>query len=340
MDKYASDHLRTDRMKALIYNFREFDEGEYFRRYACDMGIELGYTELSLSPESCDLAKGYDAVSITPSPLTAPMLDRLKEIGVRMVCTRCIGYDHIDIAHAKKIGMIVSHITYDPDGVAEYTVMGMLMVVRRVKEIIAQTMANDFRYRGLLSRELKDLSVGVIGAGRIGTAVLRDLSGFGCRLYYYDRERKDDAERFAERLELNDLLSRCDVISIHLELNDFTRHIIDEDAFGMMKKGTVFVNTARGPLADTEALISALRSGHLGGAMIDVVEDEFGYYYEDCRDKDMSGHFIGILREMPNVVLTHHMAFYYESAVRDRVLNCLLSIKAFFDGEDIPLRLV
>lgn len=327
-------------MRAFIYNFRDFDEGEYFRKYAREMGIELGCTELSISPDNCDLAKGYDAISITPAPLTAPMLDRLKEIGVRMVCTRCIGYDHIDIAHAKEIGMVVSHITYDPDGVAEYTVMGMLMVVRRVKEVMAQTMANDFRYRDLLSRELKEMCVGIIGAGRIGTAVLRDLSGFGCRLYYCDRQRKDDAERFAERLELDDLLSRCDIISVHLELNDSTHHIIDEDAFRMMKKGAIFVNTARGPLADTKALISDLRSGHLGGAMVDVVEDEFGYYYEDCRGMDLSDHYIGILREMPNVVLTHHMAFYYENAVRDRVLNCLLSIKAFADGDDIPLRLV
>jgi len=150
----------------------------------------------------------------------------------------------------------------------------------------------DFRYSGLISRELRDMSVGVIGAGRIGTAVLKDLSGFGCKSYYYDRHRKEEADKYAEYLEFEELIRRCDIVSIHMALNEETYHIIDAEVFSKMKKGSIFVNTARGALADSDALIDALNSGHLSGAMLDVVEDEVKYYNTDCRGVDFSNHFI------------------------------------------------
>ena len=327
-------------MKVFVYDYRMFDEAQYFVKYTNELGIELAYTEEHLRPDNCDLAKGADFISITTTPVTAAMIDRFKELGVKMICTRCIGYDHIDIEHAKEAGMIVTHITYDPDGVAEYTVMMMLMAIRRIKEMIPRTMANDFTLKGLLADELKDMSVGIIGAGRIGISVLRDLSGFGCRLYYCNRSRNEEAERYAERLDKDELLSKCDIVSMHLELNKDTFHTIDRDSISRMKDGAILVNTARGPLVDTEALLDALRSGKLSGAALDVVEDEFSYYYYDCTDKDLEDHYIGILRDMPNVVFTHHMAFYYRNAVRDMVYNCLLGMKAYIDGKDIPLRLV
>ena len=326
-------------MKVFVYDYGQSDEAEYFTRYTKEMGIELGYTEEDLRPDNCDLASGSDFITITPNKVTPDMIDRLKELGVKMICTRSIGYDHIDVEYAKKVGMIVTHITYNIEGVAEYTVMMMLMVVRRIKEMLQRTMANDFTMNGLLAKELKDMSVGIIGAGRVGTSVLRDLSGFGCKLCYFNRTRNEEAERYAERLELNDLLSRCDIISLHLELNKDTFHFIDEEAFSKIKDGAILVNTARGPLVDTDALLESLRSNKISGAALDVVEGEFNYYYHDCRDKDLEDHYIGILRRMPNVVFTHHMAFYYEGSIRDRVHNCLIGMKAYVDGKEIPYRL-
>lgn len=327
-------------MKVFVYNYRKFDEEEFFLQYTRELGLELSYTEDSPTIDNCDLAEGCDFISIITTPITAPMLDRFKELGVRMISTRTIGYDHIDLAHAKEIGMVISHITYDPEGVAEYTVMTMLMAVRKIKVLMEHTMSNDFTLNGLLAGSLREMKVGIIGTGMIGRSVLRDLSGFGCKLYYYNRSRNETAEKYAEYLPLNDLLAQCDVISLHLELNKDTKHIIDAAALSKMKEGSILVNTARGSLVDTEALIDALRSGHLSSAAIDVVEDEFGLYYFDCRDKDLEDHYIGILRKMPNVIFTHHMAFYYRSAVRDMVYNCLYGMKMLEEGKEVPLRLV
>ena len=326
-------------MKVFVYNYREYDEKEFFLRYTEEFGMELGYTLDNLTPDNVDLAKGYEFVSIITTPVTAPMLDRFKEIGVRMICTRCIGYDHIDIKHAKEIGMVITNITYEPEGVAEYTVMDILMAVRRVKELNVRTNCNNFSLEGMLVGELKDMSVGIIGAGQIGLSVLRDLSGFGCKLYYHNRSRKEEAEKYAEYLDLDTLLRTCDIISLHLELNDSTYHMIDAEALAKMKDGVIFVNTARGPLVDTEALISALNSGHVSTAALDVVENEFGLYYNDCTGMDLEDHFIGRLRKMPNVIFSHHMAFYYRNAVRDMVYNCLYGMKMYSEGKDIPNRL-
>ena len=327
-------------MKVFVYNYRRFDEEEFFVRFTEELGMELAWTESAPTLENCDLAAGCDFVSVITTPITAPMLDRFRELGVRMVSTRTIGYDHIDLAHAKEIGMAVTHITYDPEGVAEYTVMGILMAVRKMVSVMRNTMANDFTLEGMIAGELKDMRVGIVGAGRIGRSVLRDLSGFGCALCYYDRRGNAEADRYARRMGLEDLLRECDVISLHLELNDDTRHIIDGKALSLMKEGSILVNTARGPLVDTEALIEALRNGHLGHAFLDVVENEFGLYYNDCRGRDLEDHYIGILRRMGNVTLTHHMAFYYTTAVRDMVYNCLYGMKRFSEGEEVPLRLV
>ena len=326
-------------MKVYVYDMREYDELEFFTEYTKELGFEMEYTFETLTPDIVDYAKGCELVCVLTTPVTAPMLDRFKELGVRMIGTRCIGYDHIDIQHAKEIGIVVTHITYEIEGVAEFTVMGMLMAVKRIGEIHQRTLAGDFRLEGMLSRQLKDLKVGIVGSGKIGLSVLRDLSGFGCELYYYNRSRNPNAEKFATYLDFEHLLVECDIVSIHLEYNDDTHHMFNASVISKMKQGSILVNTSRGGLVDTDALIAALESGHLSSAVLDVVEGEFGHYYYDCSHEDLSNHYIGKLRAMPNVIFTHHMGFYYRKAVSDMVYYCLLSMRMFADGKDVPLRL-
>ena len=327
-------------MKVFVYNYRRFDEEKYFRKFAAEFGFELGYTEESPTLGNCGLADGSDFISVITTPITAEMMDRFKAGGVRMISTRTIGYDHIDLAHAKEIGMAVTHITYEPEGVAEYTVMMILMAIRRTEEILRRGKENDFTLEGLIGGELRDMSVGIVGAGKIGRSVLRDLSGFGCRLYYCNRSGNDEADRYAERVEkLEDLLGMCDIVSLHLELNKDTYHIIGRGAVSSMKEGALLVNTARGPLVDTDALIEGLDSGRIGMAALDVVEDEFGLYYYDCRNKKIENRALNTLRGRPNVLITHHMAFYYENAIRDMVYNSLYGMKMMADGKEIPYRL-
>ena len=327
-------------MKVFAYSCRRFDEEQYFKRFAEEFGFELGFTEEAPTASNCSLAAGSDFVSVLTTPVTAEVLDGLRDVGIRMVCTRTIGYNHIDLAHAKEIGMVVSHVSYSIDGVAEYTVMMILAAIRNLRMIQRNNAANDFRLEGLMGRQLKDLSVVIVGAGAAGKAVLRDLSGFGCELCYYNRSPSPEADRLATRMGLEELLERCDVVSLHLEHNEATHHIIDADALARMKEGAFLVNSARGPLVDTRALIGSLRSGHLAGAALDVIEDELRYYYNDCRDVDLSEHLMEELRSLPNVFLTHHMAFYYDRAISDMVYNSYVAMKAFGDGLDVPLRLV
>lgn len=290
--------------------------------------------------ENCGVAEGCGYISVFTQPVSAELLDRFKEMGIRMVSTRSMGFDHIDMKHAEEIGMAIGHITYDPSGVAEFTVMDILMAVRRVKELNARTMSGDFRLNGMLARQLRGLTVGIIGTGQIGMSVLRDLSGFGCKLCYYNRSENPEADRYATRVTLNELLSTCDVVSLHIQYNANTHHFIDADAIARMKDGAILVNTSRGGLVDTEALIAALESGHLASAALDVVENEFDLFYFDCRDKDLSKYYVGKLRGMPNVIYSHHMAYYYREAVWGMVYNSIASMKQFDEGMDVPLRLI
>lgn len=279
-------------------------------------------------------------MSFFTTQVTADILDRFKQLGVKMISTRSMGFDHIDMAHAKDIGMAVGHITYDASGVAEFTVMDILMAVRRVKELNIKTMQGDFRLNGMLARQLRGLTVGIVGTGQIGLSVLRDLSGFGCNLCYYNRSENPEADKYAKRVALSELLSTCDVVSLHLEYNRDTHHIIDADAISKMKDGAILVNTSRGGLVDTEAMIAALESGHLASVALDVVENEFDLYYYDCRDKDLSDYYVGRLRGMPNVIFSHHMAYYYREAIWGMVYYSIASMKQFDEGKDVPLRLV
>ncbi len=326
-------------MKVFVYNYRRFDEEEFFLEYSAKFGIELGWTEDPPTIDNCDLAAGSDFISIITTPITAEMIDRFKEIGVKMISTRTIGYDHIDLAHAKKAGMIVSHITYDPAGVAEYTVMGMLMSVRKIKSIMRSFSEQDFTLDGQMAGELGRMTVGIIGLGRIGRTVIRDLSGFGCKVLCWNHDPNRDPGYGAEMTDLDTLLKESDIISLHLELNPETRHFLNADSFSKMKGGVIIVNTARGPLIDMDALISALDSGKVGHAFLDVIEDEFGLYYNDCRGMDLSGRCISRLRDRSDVTVTHHMAFYYRTAVSDMVYNSLLGMKMFSEGKEVPMRI-
>ena len=326
-------------MKLFVYAFRESDEREIFDELAAKYGFTYGTCAAYPSVENAHLAQGYDAITFTPCTFAKEQIDAFHAVGVRYIAARSIGFNHIDIPYAHARGMGVSHVDYPPDTVADYTVMLMLMGCRKAAYILERARLQDYSLAGKLGCDIGDLTVGIIGAGRIGKSVLRDLSGFGCRLCYCNRSPSVEADRYAERVDLDELLARSDFVSLHLELNADTKHIIGDDAFSKMKKGTILVNTARGPLVDTAALIRALDSGRIGYAVLDVFEDEFGLCYNDCKNMDLEKRWFGILKKRPDVLLTHHMAFYYTNAVRDMVYNCLYGMKMFGEGKEVPLRL-
>ena len=326
-------------MRLLVYSCRPYDEEPLYRKYAEEFGFDLTTTVDPPTMDNVGLAEGCDFISVLTTRVTAEMFDAYGKMGVRLLCTRTIGYDHIDLAGARKAGVAVTHITYDTAGVAEYTVMMMLMACRKYRQMEVRNLRNDFSLEGLLGKEIGKSTVGIVGTGAIGRNVIRMLSGFGCEILYCNRTPSPEADRYARCVDMDELLAKSDIVSLHLGYNEETHHIIDSEALSKMKDGAILVNTARGALVDTEALISALKEGKLSMAALDVIEDEFGYYYNDCSSMDLDGHYMQRLRDLPNVILMHHMGFYYETAIRDMIVNSLIAMRAAEEGKEIPMRL-
>ncbi len=324
-------------MKVTVYNCREFDEKELFLRYEKELGIELVLCPDAPDKENAALAKGSQCIDIITSKMPEELLSVFADYGVKYVTTRTIGYDHIDVAAAKKLGMTVANAPYGPCGVADYAVMLILMTIRKMKRILERTNIQDYTLAGIQGRELKDLTVGIIGTGRIGRTVLKDLSGFGCKLIAYDLYENEEVKASGvPYVSLEEMWQQADVISLHAPLTEENFHMIDENAISKMKDGVMIVNTARGGLIDSKALIAGIESGKIGGAGLDVVENEFGLYYYDHKSDILSNRELAILRGFPNVTVSHHMAFYTDDCVETVVRDSLLGCKCFMEGKENP----
>ena len=241
------------------------------------------------------------------------------------------------VARAKELGMTVANAPYGPNGVADYAVMLILMTIRKMKSIVNRTRVQDYTLKGLMGRELKDLTVGVIGTGRIGRTVLKNLSGFGCKLIAYDVYENDEVKNSGVTyVTLDEMWKQADVITLHAPLTEDNHHMINKEAISKMKDGVMIVNTARGGLIDSEALISGIESGKIGGAGLDVVENEFGLYYYDHKEDILCNRELSILRGFPNVTVSHHMAFYTDDCTETVVRDSLLGCKCFVEGRENP----
>lgn len=327
-------------MKIFVYNYREFDEAEYFQKFSKEYGVELGICTDAPTLENAKLAEGYEYISIITSKIDRELMAKFHEMGVKMISTRTIGYDHVDIEAAEEFGIHVSNVSYSPECVADYTVMLILMSIRKMKRIMQRAEINDFTLPGIQGRELPNFTIGVLGTGRIGQAVIRDLSGFGCKIYAYDKYENESVKQRAEYTDLSTIYRECDLITLHMPLLEDNFHLIGREAVAQMKDGVVIVNTARGGLIDTKALIEGLESGKIGAAGLDVIEDEFGMYYYDRKSDMLSKRDLYILRGLPNVVVTPHMAFYTDQAVSDMVRHSIESCLFRARGEEDPWAVV
>lgn len=305
------------------------DEAVLFRDMAPRFGIVPTLTEAAASEATAVLAAGNRCVSVGhKTGVTDSVLRALRRAGVEYVCTRSVGYNHIDVEYAASIGITVENIAYSPDSVADYTLMLMLMAVRHATSMIRRTDVHDYRLHEVRGRELRDLTVGVVGTGRIGAAVIGRLRGFGSRILAHDNRPAAGADY----VPLDELLERSDVVTLHTPLTARTHHLLDGRRIGRMKPGAFLVNTGRGPLVDTEALVTALENGRLGGAALDVLEGEEGVFYADRRNEPIHGtalRRLHRLHRLPNVLISPHTAYYTDHALRDTVENCLTNCLEF-----------
>lgn len=327
-------------MKLFVYSYREFDEAEFFQKFAEEYHVELGICHDAPTMENAYLAEGYPYVSIITTKIDEELMNRFHALGVKMISTRTIGYDHIDLEAARKCGISVGNVTYSPECVADYTVMLMLMSIRKMKRIMQREEINDFSLPGIQGKEMPSFTVGVIGTGRIGRAVIRDISGFGCQIYAYDQYENDEVKKYAQYASLDEIYEKCDMITLHMPLTKENMHLIDAEAIQKMQDGVVLINTARGGLIDTKALIDGLESCKIGAAGLDVIEDEFGMYYFDRKADVLSKRDLYILRGFPNVIVTPHMAFYTDQAVSDMVKHSIESCMLHEAGKDDPCRVI
>lgn len=306
-----------------VYTYREFDEARYFGQFEKTHDVKIVKCQGNPAGENLAFAQGSTCINIITTKIDEKTIKQLAGMGVRYIATRTIGYDHIDMKAAAEYGIAVANAPYGPEGVADYTIMLMLMALRNMKRIMQRSEIQDYSLNGLMGRELHDLTVGVIGTGRIGTQVIKELRGFGCRILAYSPHENDDAKKYAEYTDADTLLKNADIVTFHAPLTEENRHMINKETLSKMKDGVILINTARGPLIETEALISAVESGKVGAAAIDVVEHEAGLYYNDLKSTVLSNRELAVLRGFPNVTVSHHMAFYTQNAIRTMVLDSM-----------------
>lgn len=324
-------------MKIFAYALREFDEKEFFDRFSKDFNCEYGYTTAYPSPDNVELARGYDAISATPCDLGADMLERFFQVGVRYIATRSIGVDHIDLAQAEKLGMGVCHVSYAPETVADYAIMLMLMCCRKITHILDRARIQDYTLQGKMGKDLCDCTVGVIGTGQIGKTVIRHLSSFGCRILGYDLYPCRECAGMADYVSLEELYAKSDIITLHTPATADNYHMLNAEAFRQMKDDVIIINTARGALIDTDALILALEKGRIGQAALDVLEQEDGLYYSSRVGDVISNRTMAILRSFPNVILSPHTAFYTRKVVQDMAYKTIKGVHDMMYHIENPL---
>ena len=321
-------------MKVFAYALRAHDELAFMEECSRELGFEFGWTEDYPSLENVCLAEGYDALSIITNPMYPELLDALHAAGIKNLATRSIGYEHIDVAHAYGLGMRVAHASYPPEGVANYAIMMMMMALRRLKRIQREADEQNFDLRGKLARDISRCRVGIVGTGRIGATVARHLSGFGCEILAYDPYPRAELAGVVRYAELDELLAGCDVVSLHVLASAENRHMIGERELSLMREDAVLVNTARGSLVDSAALIAALKEGRIAGAALDTIENEAGLYYLDRRGDDLANPERDELLALENAIVTPHMAFYTEENVRDMVRTTVEALLDFEAGRE------
>ncbi len=317
-------------MKIAIYEKRTYENNiiEEFKRRN---DIEIVETDEILNDSTLHLCKDADAVTTLGfSNLDAKLLDKIKEYGVKYISTRTIGYNHYDVKYAKKIGLKVGNVSYSPNGVADFTVMLMLVALRKYKPAMWRQNVNDYTLNGLMGRELRNMTVGVIGTGRIGYTVIKNLSGFGCKIIAYDKIKNEKVKDYAEYVAFDELLKNSDIITIHVPLTEENKELINKCTINMMKDGVVLINTARSELTCIKDLIDAVESEKLGALAMDVFANEDEIYHHHFSTDIIKNRDMAYLRQFPNVILTQHMAFFTDSAVEEMIRNSLNSLVDFY----------
>jgi D-lactate dehydrogenase len=323
-------------MTIAFYDTKPYDR-DFFARPAPTEPLAWRFHEFRLNADTASTAHGAEAVCVFVNDhLDRPCLESLAALGVKMVALRCAGFNNVDLAAAKALGMAVTRVpAYSPHAVAEHAVALLLTLNRKIHRAYNRVRELNFSLSGLVGFDLHGKTVGVAGTGRIGRATARIFRGFGCRVLAYDPIPMAEwaAAEGVDLVPLKTLLAQCDVLSLHLPLTPETHYLLNADTLALLKPGAFIINTSRGKLVETTALIEALKSGHLGGVALDVYEEEEGIFFEDLSGEVLQDDDLSRLLMFPNVLITAHQAFLTREALTEIARVTIENLAHFQSGQ-------
>ncbi|MGD9253234.1 MAG: 2-hydroxyacid dehydrogenase [Holophagae bacterium] len=324
----------------LVFDAKPYDRESLDEAAGDD--LELHYLEANLSPATAELARGFPVIcAFVNDDLGADTMQRLAAVGVRLVAMRCSGYNNVDLEAAAHRGISVVRVpAYSPEAVAEHTMALILTLNRKIHRAYNRVRDGNFSLAGLVGFNLHGRTAGIVGLGAIGRALAVNLQGFGMEILASDPALDHAAadNLGVQAVELDELLSLANVVSLHAPLFPATYHLLDRERLASMKPGAMLINTSRGGLVDTAALIDSLKSGHLGAAGLDVYEEEADYFFEDRSGVVIEDDVLARLMTFPNVIVTSHQAFLTREALAEIASTTVISIRAFIAGRELKYR--
>jgi D-lactate dehydrogenase len=321
-------------MKVAVFNAKRYERG-VLEKVAEGQSLEFTFLEPRLDFQTAVLAAGHEAVLIFVNDVAdRAVLEKLADGGTRFLGTRSAGFNQIDRVAARDLGIQLAHVpAYSPNAVAEFTIGLILTLGRHIHEGHNRVRRADFNLEGLCGFELRDMTVGVCGTGRIGTEVVKLLSGFGCKILAYDEEPNEEVMLRASYVDTREeLFHYSDILTLHVPLMPSTYHLIDQAAIDLMKNGVFLINTSRGALLDTPAVVEALKNRKVGFLAIDVYEEEASLFFEDRSSDIIKDDTFARLLTFPNVIVTGHQAFLTQHALRNISETTVQSLIEFSKG--------
>lgn len=317
-------------MKVAVFSAKPYDQ-KFLTAVNQEYGHELKFFSPSLDSQTVALAEGSEAVCVFVNDrLDCKIIETLSQQGIRLIALRCAGYNNVDLDAAQELGITVVRVpAYSPYAVAEHAIALILTLNRKIHRAYYRVREGNFALNGLLGFDLHGRTVGIIGTGKIGRIAGKILHGFGCRILAYDLYPNSEfGEQYGEYVTLEELLAQSDIISLHCPLTMETHHLIDDKAIALMKPGVMLVNTSRGGLVDTKAVIKGLKSRQIGHLALDVYEQESNMFFEDLSEEIIQDDVFERLLTFPNVIITGHQAFFTADALNNIAETTLSNITA------------
>lgn len=321
-------------MKVAVFDTKSYDR-QAFEQYHGKSGISFKFFEAKLTPDTTRLAKGYNAVCVfVNDSVDDEVIKKLAEYGIKVIALRCAGYNNVDLQAAEECGIKVVRVpAYSPYAVAEHAMAMLLTSVRRIHKAYIRTRDYNFSLEGMTGFDLHGKTIGIVGTGKIGRVFIDICNGFGMKVIAYDKFPAKDSD--IEYVSLEELFTSSDIISLHCPLTDESYHMIDDSSIELMKEGVIIINTSRGALIDADSLLSGIKERKVGGACLDVYEEETDVFYADKSGHILNDDVLARLISMPNVIVTSHQAFLTKEALDNIAETTFMNLVQVKNGDEL-----